>query len=182
MHRINFRQKRRGSPRLPWKRGPAAWQVAIRADEILEQLACCPRRFLSLRKAAHLLGISPSPLSDWIRREYLKRDGPRLQIRKDELVRFVEWLNQRAKPYGPDGYLERLYRKRMSPPYRFDKLSSAQFVWPKGRKALTPKELSEIIGCHPSLIVKAIRQGWVHGRRATPCRWEISRAAWTIRL
>jgi hypothetical protein len=174
--------KRRGVPRLPWKRGPVAWEVGCRAEEILAGLARCPRRFLSLRCAARFLGVSTQPLRDWIRRKDLKRDGPRFQISKDELCRFVKLLQERAEPFDSDGYLERLHRKRERPPRRFEKLSSARFAWPKGRTALNPKELAQIVGCHPSLIVKAIRPyssfNRVRGRRRTRCRWEITKRSW----
>lgn len=174
--------KRRGSPKLPWKRGPVTWEVGCRADEILGELARCPCRFLSLRRAARFLGVSTQPLRDWIRLKYLKRDGPRRQIHKDELCRFVKLLQERAEPFGSDGYLERLHRKRKRPPRPFEKLSSARFAWPKGRTALNPKELAQIVGCHPSLIVKAIRpysfSNRVRGRRRTRCRWEITKRSW----
>jgi hypothetical protein len=174
---------RRGSPRLPWKRGPVAWGIACRADEILVEVARCPRRFHSLRRAAHFLGVSTQPLRDWIRLGYLQRDGPRLQISAAELRRFVRWLQNRAEPFDPEEYLDRLYRKRSRPPRPFDKLRAAQFAWPKDRAALTPKELAQLVGCHPSLIVKAIRSdhlfSGVRGRRRTPCRWEITRRSWS---
>jgi hypothetical protein len=170
--------KRRGSPRLPWKRGPVAWQVSCRADEILGELAACPRRFLSLRRAARFLGISTQPLRDWIQRGDLKRDGPRLQIHKDELRRFVKLLQERAEPFDSNRYFERLHRKRKRPPYRFEKLLSARIDWPKGRKGLTPKEYARLVRCHPSLVLTAIREHVLHARRRTPCRWEIIKPRW----
>jgi hypothetical protein len=118
------RRRRPGRPRLPWKRGPAAWEVAKRAEEILELLSSNKRRFLSLRRAASILGISTQPLRDWTQRGYIRRNGPRLQYGKDELCRFVKLLEKRATPFGPHGYLERLYGKLIRPPYRFDKLNS----------------------------------------------------------
>jgi hypothetical protein len=72
-----------GKPRLPWKRGPIAWEVANRADEILEALAENRRRFLSLRRASEMLGVSTQPLRDWIKLGYLKQDGP---VRNDEFL------------------------------------------------------------------------------------------------
>jgi hypothetical protein len=163
---------------LPWKRGPAAWQVAIRAEQILHGIKKCPRRFQSLRKAAALLGLSTQPLRDWIKRGYLQRGGQRYQISNEELSRFVIWLKQRAKPYDPEKYVERFYSDEGQPLWRFGKLESARFAWPKGRDALRPKELSDRIGCHSSLIVRAISAGRVFAERRSPHRWEITKGAW----
>jgi hypothetical protein len=176
--KLNYRPRRKRPPRLPWKRGPAAWEIAKRADEILERLARCPRGFLSLRRTAWMLGISTQPLRDWIRRGYIKRNGPRLQFAKDELSQFVKSLERRATPFGPHGYLERLHRNLMRPPYRFDKLKSGRIAWPKGRKTLSPKEFAQLAGCHPSLVIKGIHEHELRGRRRTPCRWEIVKRPW----
>lgn len=171
-----------GKPRLPWKRGPAAWNVARHADQILKALAETRRGFFSLRRAARLLGVSTQPLRDWIMREDLKREGPGRKISKHELSRFVKWLKDRAEPFDSRRYLKRLHRKLNGPPARFDKLRSARFAWPQGRKALSPKEIAQLVGCHPSLILKAIAS---HGffqrlrpQRRTRCRWEVTKRAW----
>jgi len=87
-----------GKPRLPWKRGPRAWEIAQRADSIMAALHASRRGFYSLRKAAKLLGVSTQPVRDWIRLNHLKRDGPRQQISRGELKRFVHELTKRAKP------------------------------------------------------------------------------------
>ena len=160
-------------PRLPWKRGPAAWKVAGRADEILGTLSGSPRHFYSLRPAALLLGISTQPLREWLKRGYLHQSGPRRQIKREELIRFVHWLQARAEHFDPFHYLERFPHT-----YPFKKLGRLQFVWPKGRKALAPRELAALAGCHPSLVLKAIRQGRLLARRRSNCRWEVTRNAW----
>ncbi len=171
-----------GKPRLPWKRGPAAWNVARHADQILEVLAETRRGFFSLRRAARLLGVSTQPLRDWIMREDLKRAGAGRKISKDELRHFVEWLKDRAEPFDSRRYLERLHRKLKAPPIEFDKLRAARFVWPEGRNALSPKELAQLVGCHPSLILRAITShDFFHrlrGRRRTLCRWEVTKRDW----
>jgi len=167
---------------LPWKRGPAAWKIRCCGDEILSELTRCRRGFLSLRRTALFLGVSTQPLRDWIQRGHLKRDGPGLKISKAELCRFVKWLQDRAEPFDSTRYLERLHRKLKAPPEEFDKLRAAWFVWPEGRKALRPKELAQLVGCHPSLILKAITShGFFHrlrARRRTPCRWEVTKPQW----
>jgi hypothetical protein len=169
-----------GTPRLPWKRGPAAWKVAIAADEILNNLEASHRGFYSLRRAARLLGVSTQPVRDWIQRHYLKRDGPRGKLSKAELCRFVGWLKERAEPFDSRGYLDRLHPKGR--PRAWDKLRAARFAWPRGCRALTPKELAQLAGCHPSLIVKAISRyrdfNALRGHRRTPCRWEITKRSW----
>lgn len=165
--------------RLPWKRGPRAWEVACRAYEILVELEHSPRSFLSLRKAAAMLGLSTQPLRDWIRLGYLHRDGPRKQISINELTRIVIDLASRAKPFDPERYLDRIYIPRPELEDTFGKLWSSKFIWPKGRTALSPSELACLTGCHPTLIRLAIRREHVHGRRRTPERWEITRRAWS---
>ena len=135
-----------GKPRLPWKRGPAAWEVACASDDIKNRLRAQPRKFLSLRRTAKLLGISTQPVRDWNRMGHLKREGPRRQIALAELERFIEWLERRAKPFSTENYTERFVLKTGRYPYPFQTLSRAQFIWPKGQNTLTPQELAELIG------------------------------------
>lgn len=167
---------------MPWKRGPAAWKVATAAEGILSELAETRRGFFSLRRAARLLKLSTQPLRDWISRDYLKRDGPSLKISRKELCRFVKLLQERAEPFDSSRYLERLHWKRGFPPRPFEKLQSARFVWPKGRPALTPTEIAKIVGCHSSLIVKAIRSDdffqSLNTRARTAYRLTITKSAW----
>ena len=169
----------RRSARLPWRRGPVAWRVALRANEIRDELGRQSRQFLSLRATARLFGISTQPLRDWLKRRNVRRDGPRKQFSTCELTRFLGWLQARAQPFTTDRYLLRLNHSNGRPPLPFDKLSSARFVWPRGRPALTPNELSQRIGCHSSLIIKAINAREVRARRRTAFRWEITRNAWS---
>ena len=166
-------------PRLPWKRGPAAWHVKCRSDQILAQLAVTTRPFLTLRAAARLFGLSTQPLRDWLARGYLRRTGPRLRLSLPELRRFVQWLANRAEPFAESNYQDRFCDPQGHPPYPFKKLTTTSIVWPKRRPALTPSELAALVGCHPSLIVKAIQTGTLRARRRTPRRWTITRRAWT---
>jgi hypothetical protein len=167
-----------GKPRLPWKRGPAAWEIASSSDEIKVRLYAQRRNYLSLRKTAKIFGISTQPIRDWVRFGYLKREGPRKQFALGELERFIGVLAQRAKPFPNENYTERFIQKTGKYPYPFQTLGRAQFIWPKGRKALTPYELAELIGCHPALIIKAIHDKPWLARRKSPCRWEITRYRW----
>jgi hypothetical protein len=191
-----------GKPRLPWKRGPVAWEIASYSDNIKSRLQAQPRNFLSLRKTAKIFGVSTQPIRDWIRLGHLKREGPRRQIALGELERLIRWLEQRAGRFSYENHAERFIRKTGKHPYPFQTLSEARFVWPKGRKALTPQELAEMIGCHRSLITKAIqadhwtrlgrpkclsrgkstRDSWGSGRATSLCLWEISRRAWEDRF
>ena len=164
---------RRRKPKLPWKRGPAAWKIKSDADEIKIRLGAEKRNFFSLRRAARLLNVSTQPIRDWIRLGYLKREGPRGQIAKGELGRFIGWLEEHAEPFDPLNYLERI-----PPTFPFQELSSSCFVWPKGRANLKPSELAAIINCHPSLIVKAIRCGRLHMRHQTGRHCKISKRIW----
>ena len=164
---------RRRRPRLPWKRGPAAWKIRLAADEIKIRISAEQRNFFSLRKAARLLNVSTQPVRDWIRLGYLKREGPRGQIARGELERFVGWLEERAESFDPLNYVERI-----PPTWPFKKLGRVRFEWPKDRKALNPRELAVLTGCHPSLVLKAIHSGTLHGRFRSPCRREVTRQAW----
>lgn len=116
-----------GKPRLPWKRGPIAWKVANESDVILGRLAACPRRFLSLRRASAVLGVSTQPLRDWIKLGYLRRVGPRQQISSDELGRLVTWLGKHAEPYESRKLLERIHGRGGRSPWPFHKLNQPRF-------------------------------------------------------
>ncbi len=167
-------------PRLPWKRGPRAYEIAQRADQILETLDAVRRGFYSLRRTARLLGVSTQPVRDWIRLGYIKRDGPRRQISRAELLRFINKLVDRAEPFDPWNYVQRIDRNRKVDSWKWRKLAFAQFTWPEGREMLTPSELAILIGCHQSLIIKAIYSGRVPGCRPTPCRWAVKRHSWRM--
>jgi hypothetical protein len=122
--------------------------------------------------------VSTQPVRDWIRTGQLKRDGPRLRISKTELRRFVAKLDKEAEPYDWQLHTCRFLSRADRLPWRFGKLYRAKFAWPKSEDTLTPKEIASRIGCHPSLIVKAINNGIVRGDRRTRCRWEIKRRIW----
>ena len=173
------RQRRRSSPRLPWKRGPAAWEIRLRADRIRETLSNCRTQFFSLRKAARIFGISTQPMRDWFRKGDIKRDGPRRQFSKAELFRFLTRLEERAEPYDMESRSERFHVNLRRVPWAFNKLHTAKFVWPKGRTSVTPAELAVLVSCHPSLIRKAITEHRGLGHRPTPGRWRISKNAWS---
>src|ERR1051325_9914808 len=99
-----------GKPRLPWRRGPAAWKIAGHSDEVEIRLHAECRKFLSLRRASAILGVSTQPIRDWVRLGYLKRDGPRRQISKLQLSEFLSWLKSKAQPFPSENYSSRLLR------------------------------------------------------------------------
>jgi len=175
-----FPPKRPGKPRLPWKRGPRAYEIANRALDIFKTLNSSPRAFYSLRRVSKIFGISTQPVRDWIRLRYLKRDGPRLQISRAELERFVKWLVARAEPFDPLNYLDRIELNRENPHRPWRKLKSAEITWPKGRKTLSPSELARLAKCHPSLVTKALRAGAIRGYRPSPGRWQIKPRLWWL--
>lgn len=166
-----------GKPRLPWKRGPRAYEIAQRAYEIRESLDASRRGFYSLRRTARLFGVSTQPIRDWIRLGYLKRDGPRRQISRAELFRFLDMLIERAEPFDTFNYVLRIENNRKKECWQWRKLQ-ARFEWPNECKSRTPSELASLIGCHPSLIIKAIYAGRLNAFRPTPCRWAIRRGSW----
>jgi hypothetical protein len=168
----------RGKSRLPWKRGPRAWEIAQRGESILAALDSSHRGFYSLRRAAKLLGISTQPVRDWIRLGYLKLGGPRQQISRETLRRFITGLKRRAEPFDSYNYVNRITYNRKTPSRAWRTLGVARFKWPKDKKFLTPSELAKLIACHPSLVIKAILAGVVFGYRRTPCRWAITKRAW----
>jgi hypothetical protein len=166
-------KKGKGKPRLPWKRGPCAWEIARRAETILVTLKSSRRGFYSLRGAAKLMGVSTQPLRDWIRLGHLKREGSRQQISRFELERFIDELVRRAEPFD-----SRKYRERFPHTWPFKKLGCVRLQWPKGRKALSPRELAALAGCHPSLIRKAIHSGFLRVGYRSNCRFEVTRQNW----
>ena len=172
--------QRRAKPRLPWKRGPAAGRVVAQVGEVRARLAATRRNFFSLRRAATLLGLSLQPVRDWVRQGYLKRAGPRGQVPKSELRRFVDWLADRAEPFSYAGHTARLTRGLDRPKYSFQKVKEARLSWPRGRETLTPLELADLIGCHPSFIRRALRDHWQRWirRGQPPDRWRITRRKW----
>lgn len=167
-----------GKLRLPWKRGPRAYEIALRADEIRERLNASRRGFFSLRGVAKLFGVSTQPVRDWIRFRQLNRERPRHQVSRAELFRFLEKLEKKAEPFDPYNYVRRIADNCKTGTWQWHKLSDAEFDWPKENETRTPSELARLIGCHPSLIIKAIYAGRVKGFRRTPCRWAIKRKSW----
>jgi hypothetical protein len=166
-------------PRLPWKRGPRAYEIGQRAHQILENINASRRGFYSLRRTAKLFGVSTQPIRDWIRLGQLKREGPHRQISRAELVRFLNKLFDQAEPYDSNNYILRIERNRKNGYWQWRKLSTARFEWPKEYETRTPSQLARLIGCHPSLIIKAIYAGRVRGFRRTPHRWAIKRKSWS---
>jgi hypothetical protein len=168
----------RGKPRLPWKRGPRAWEIAQRGESILSALDSSHRGFYSLRRAAKLLCISTQPVRAWIRLGHLKLGGPRRQISRETLRRFVIDLQRRAEPFDSYNYVNRFACNQKTLSRRWGKFFYVRFKWPKEKNALSPLELAKLVGCHPSLVIKAIRAGKVFGHRRTPYRWAITKRAW----
>lgn len=167
-----------GKPRLPWKRGPAAWKVKTNSDEILKELADTHRGFFTLRRAARLFRLSTQPLRDWTKSGYLSRKGPRLQYDRAHLRQFVEMLRDRAEPFEPQNYERRFYTKIHRRVFRFAKLGHPQILWPRNRPSLGPAEIARLAHCHPSLIRQAIYEGEVKADRPTPFRWRIYKKDW----
>jgi hypothetical protein len=171
--------------------------VAADAD-LLVRLVAPPQAELGLREAEPDAGGSPQTaglvlqvtnpvtypappqrgFSSPLAQGYLCRTGPRLRLSLQELRRFVQLLASRAEPFDASNYLDRLRDRHGALPYSFKKLATAAIVWPKRRTALIPSELAALMGCHPSLVLKAIQTGTLRARRRTPCRWEITRRAW----
>lgn len=175
MHSLRNRPYR---PRLPWKRGPVAWKVACNYERILQDLSASRRCFYSLRGVARLFDLSTQPIRDWTKRGCLVRDNCRLMYGRGELSRFVSWLAQRAQPFDPESYTNRLYPNSDRPVGPFTKLRRSQILWPKGRPTLSPTEIAILAECHPSLVRKALRTERLRGQRRTPSRWEVRPFDW----
>lgn len=143
-----------------------------------------PKKFLCLRLAGEYLNCSMQPLREWVREGVIQANGPRGQIPVSELVALVRRfeslrLHQKFDPSAP---AKRFY-KRGTPRRRpFSKLFKAEFDWPKGKKELIPSELAALVGCHPSFIILAIKEGYVPGHRRSQCRWVIRRADWALHI
>ena len=161
----------------PWECRPLAYEVACRAEVIAECGEREPQRFLSLRSVARLLGVSTQPVSDWIEAGHLHRSGRQNRVSREELRRFVRGLDLNAVEFD-DVREARFHAKRRREPRPFDKLRNARFFWRKGRKALAPVEQAKLVGCHPSLILRAIGCKQLRGRPRWPCRSEVTLDAW----
>lgn len=184
---LNRRSQSHGRSRSkhtnPWARGPAAWSVARRGEEIRAKVGACPKAYLGLRHAARTLGLSTQPLRDWTRLGLVRRDGPRGTISRTELLLLLTRIEAEVEPFDSASfYAKRLTCRRGGKRTSAGKLDGARFAWPRGRAALAPVELARLVGCHPSLICRALRGkvsgSRLRGRRRTPGRWEITRQAW----
>lgn len=167
-------------PTQPCELGPAASPVVRRADAVRARLAATRRRFLSLRRVADLLGVSTQPVRRWIRGGHLRRGGPRGQVPKGELERFLGWLCELERRFGPQSFTARSGAKRGQRQTPFQKVKRAAFSWPKGRAWLSPRELAERIGCDASLVRKALRARMGRPARSAdaPGRWRVTRQTW----
>ena len=140
---------------------------------ILVKLNRDPEAFYSLRKAAQVLGISTQPLRDWHQDGWVAKGPKGLKFPAAELRRFVQWLARYAKPFKMQERVRRFCKRGQPVPRAFDKLRQASFSWPKGRKSLRPAELATLMGCHPSLVTKALTQGWLTGWKPGKRNWEV---------
>lgn len=162
---------------LPWERGPVAGEIARRAEAIERALQAAGQpRYLSLRAAARVLGVSTQPVRDWLRLGHLTRSGPRGQIERKALVRLVRWLAAEAEEFHEDRAAR--FHPGGRRPRPFQKLAQARFDWPRGRRTLGQGELARLVGCHPSLVIRAIRSGVLRATQRSARRWEVSRPAW----
>ena len=160
----------------PWLHGPVAWDVAQRANAILATLDASPKRFLSQRQTALILGFSIQPVRDWLRSGLLDASGPRKQIPIHAVVALVQHFQRLAQPYS---MAERAGRFQQDKPRRpFAKLRRARFDWPKQIRTRTPAEIAKLVGCYPSTIIRAIHAKELFPDRRTPYSWEISRKQW----
>ena len=156
--------KGRGKPRLPWKRGRVAGQIAQRQDAIRERLEKSPKSFFSPSAAAKIFGVSPQPI-------------------RSQLLACLARIGKEAKPFDQQQLAERFHRKKGRPvPYA--KLRSIDFPWPKDKPKLSPPEIGRLLNCHPSLVIRAIRERIAdHPReerryRRSPGRWALTREQW----
>ena len=167
----------------PWHRGPAAFAIRCRADDILERLAALPETHLSLRRTAAVLGVSTQPLRIWHRDGWLNKGPAGRKFPVEELRRFVLSLKRYAKPHEMRERLRRFGRikaKGQPLPRAWDTLRQASFKWPKGRD-LTPREVAERVGCSASLVTKAIEAGFLQAYRPGRVRWRITKRDWNQR-
>lgn len=164
--------------------GPAAFDLASRASFVLAELGQQKRAFIGLRRAAKVLRVSHHTLLLWrnrglIRREFipvhpgspLSRPHPKYRV--SDLVKLVELIGERVQ-VRPSPVL----RFGNQPKAPFAVLADSKFEWQRNEKALSPREIANQIGCHPSTIIRAIMSENVRGRRRTPRRWEIRRSDW----
>jgi len=155
-----------------------AWVVAQRANAILATLDTSPKRFLSLRQTALILGSSIQPVRGWLRFGLIDASGPRKQIPIPALVALVQHFQRLAQPYSMAERAGRFHQGKPGPRRPFAILRRARFDWPKQNRTRTPAEIAKLVGCHPSTIIRAIHARELFADRRTPYRWEISRKQW----
>ena len=161
-------------PHSFWKRGPAAYDLTQRAEMwVLNDLHALQKAYLSLRAASGYLGVGHKTLIQWVNDGLLKRHGKHQKFYVKELIEFLEILIvKRKKPPAKN------LRLNVNDVIEFSILYRSKFIWDRKEKSLTPKEIAERIGCHPSTIIRAIYSRTYLGNRRTPCRWEIKRTHW----
>jgi predicted DNA-binding transcriptional regulator AlpA len=155
-----------------WKRGPSAFELAMRSDYVLDELRAHPKPFISVRKCCSILGVSHHTLKDWVKRKLIPRSKISRKFRTKDLIAFVEGVASRPKE--PPQRESRFGKV----PRRFDMIRSAQIDWPKEETHLTPRELARRLGCHPSTLTKAFKARRLPGERKTRGRWHIPRTRW----
>lgn len=170
--------KSRKPSKRPWLHGPVAWEVGQRGDAILATLAASPKRFLSQRQTACLLGISTQPVRDWVQAGLLEASGPRKQIPANAVEALVKSFRKCARPYEMKQRLSRLRKPDAFPSQRFGKLFRAVIKWPSKRSSLRPVELAVLVGCHSSMIRQAIHSRILLATRSSPHRWKIRHDDW----
>lgn len=163
-------------PRSFWKRGSSAFELAVRAerwviDTLNEQEQC----YLSLRKSSEILEVSHKTLLRWVDDGLIKRHGSRKKFNVAELICFLQILIERKK-IPPAKHLKLGRHDSIL----FGVLANSRFSWSRQERSLTPCEIAERIGCHPSTIIRAILSKSYLGTRRTPSRWEIKRKHWEL--
>lgn len=170
--------------KAPWHRGPTAFAIGSRSNEIMERLAGLSETHLSLRRTAEVLGISTQPLRVWYREGWIKKGPAGRKFPVDELKRFVLWLKRYAKPEDMRQRVRRFSKikgKHQPLPRAWDLLRKASFEWPKGQATLTPSQLAALVGCSPSLVTKAIEDQYLDADRPGRVHWHISKRQWNRR-
>lgn len=162
-------------PRNFWRRGPAAYDLAIRAERyVIDDLKLERRHFLTLHATRCYLEISRKTLLRWIDEGLISRHETHKKIETSDLIQFLEVLIEKKRLPPPR------HKRLGERPELFGILKRASFIWPKRKSSLTPRELAELIPCSPSTIIKALKSphSRLQVKLQTRCRYKISRQNW----
>lgn len=154
--------KKRCRPK--WKSSFSLNRIRRDADDLRSRISTLPL-FLSARTLARFLGVSKTPVLQWIRRGNLAitRRGKRLAVERSQVDALIA-AACRVPRYTPP--LRKPFQKLQRQRRRLKNLSQKEY---------SVGQLAQHFGCSTSTILRAIRSGCLNAYRKTPGRWRVKR-------